>query len=79
MSVWFETTFLPMTVPIRSTPLFAALASSSTIFTKSSKLLPPFGSVSPSPGRTNSTPFSMAYRSNTPLSSGSILSLLFAV
>lgn len=33
----------------------------------------------PSLGRTNSTPFSMAYRSNTPPSSGSILSLRFAV
>ena len=33
----------------------------------------------PSPGRTNSTPFSMAYRSNTPPSSDSISSLRFAV
>lgn len=39
-SGWLGTTFLPMTGPIRSTPLFAELATSSTTFTKSSKLRP---------------------------------------
>ncbi len=38
---------------------------------------PPFGSVSPSTGRTNSTPFSMTYRSNMPPFLDSISSLRF--